>query len=78
MEKKEALSSLNKTIMNVKAIRRFKGKADLLNKLRALYFLVETHTSTYNYDSHCVAEADRLFNEAINSLVENVPVGQND
>lgn len=76
MDKKEALSSLNKTIMNVKAIRRFKGKADLLNRLRALYLFVETHTPAYNYDSQCVDEADRLFNEVMNGLFENVPVGQ--
>jgi len=78
MEKVDAIKRILLLIDQVKHVDRFKGKAELLNNLRALCVLVETHAPMLNYDELCVKEAERLFNGARERLNEGVFVGQKD
>ena len=78
MEKVDAIKRILLLVDQVIHADRFKGRADLLNKLRALCVLVETHAPVPNYDELCVKEAERLFNGARERLNEGIPVGQKD
>jgi len=78
MEKVEALKRIFLLIDQVRHAGRFKGRAGLLNRLRILLDMVETHVPMINYNELCVKEAERLFNEARECLNEGMPVGQKD
>lgn len=60
MDKIEALQRITLTMENIKEIRAFDGKAELLKKLNNIYDLVNLYKENWNIIELCVKEAESL------------------
>jgi hypothetical protein len=60
MDKIECLTRIKNTVENVKAIKKFEGKAKLLKKLNNIYDLVTLYNDSSAYYELCVKEAEML------------------
>jgi len=68
MDKLEVLSNINGFIVEIKLMKPFKGRADLIKKLVRLYDMVDLYKSSIHYNSLCFLEAELLFNSKVKEI----------
>jgi hypothetical protein len=72
MDKLECLTRIKNTIENVKAIKKFEGRAALIKKLNGIYDLVTLYKDSSAYYEVCVKEADIIYS----LLLEDIKDGR--